>query len=93
MVEGINNCEHLPMHDWRHLYVPQNSILDPLGPLGLSMGQSLHDSLFLQMLPMLYHPNFREHPFLSVRLGGTKLQPDLLETYERIAQSQERILL
>ena len=42
---------------------------------------------------MLCHPNSREHPFLSVRLGGMKLQPDLLETYERIAQSQERILL
>ena len=56
------------------------------------MGQSLLDSLFLQMKPMLYHPNSREHPFFSVRLGGMKLQPDPLETYERIGRSQEKIL-
>ena len=42
---------------------------------------------------MLYHPNSREPLFLSVRLGGIKWQLDLLETYERIAQSQEKILL
>ena len=42
---------------------------------------------------MLYHPNSKEHPFLLVRLRGMKWQLDLLETYGRIAQSQERILL
>ena len=42
---------------------------------------------------MLYHPNSREHFFLSVRLGGMKWPPDLLETCKRIAQSRERILL
>ena len=42
---------------------------------------------------MLYYPNSREPHFLSIRLGGMKWQPDLLETYKRIAGGQERILL
>ena len=41
---------------------------------------------------MLYHPNSKEHPFLSVRLGGIKLQPDPLETFKRTEQSQERTI-
>ena len=42
---------------------------------------------------MLYRPNSKVHPFLLVRLRGMKWQPDLLETYGRIAQSQERTIL